>query len=138
MNAFKIHISSKSTWWHDVWIPITFHCVLEKPLGVSLSVLFKVCLLSKKNKQANTEAVVNSAAHCNSASKYHSCRLWMFSPYHQELILWAVFSFLAPEECTDCSQVIVLVMLYESNILTFFCFPLPETASVTVWSEPSW
>lgn len=58
----------------------------------------------QKGKKPNTEAIVNSAADCNSASKYHSCRLWMFCPYHQELTLQPVSSFLALEESINYSQ----------------------------------
>lgn len=134
-HYFKKHFMA----WHEDshHFPLCF----GKISGLSLSVLFKVYLLSRKNKQTNpktnkpnTEAVVNSAAHCSSSSKYHSFKLWMFSPYHQELILWAISSFLAPEESTDSSQVIVLATLCESNIphlpLTFLCLKQQVLQSV--------
>lgn len=114
---------------------ITFHCVLEKTLEFPCQIVFAV----QKGKKPNTETVVNSAAHCNSASKYHSCRLWMFCPYHEELTLQPVSSFLALEESIDYSQVIVLATLYESNIpqlpLTFLCLKqqvLPSVQSPAV------
>lgn len=136
VNTFKIRITSKSTLLHDMQIPITFHRVLEKALQLPCQCYLK-CACCPKKKKKYTEAVVNSAAHCNSASKYHGCRLWMFSPYHQELILGPISSFLAPEESIDYSQVIVLAALYESKIphlpLTWLCLK----QSVRVCSEPS-
>lgn len=111
-----------------------FPLCFGKNSGVSLSVLFKVCLLSKKKKKNEPEAVVNSAAHCSPASKYHSFRLWIFSPYHHELTLGTVSSFLAPEESINYSYVIVLAVLYESKTphlpMTYLCLKQQVLQSV--------
>lgn len=87
VGTLKIHITSESTLWYNMWIPIAFHCVLKKTLEFPCRCDLKCVCCQKKD----SEAVVDSETHCNPASKLHSCRLWMFSHYHHELNLGARF-----------------------------------------------